>query len=299
MILLYHRIADLADDPLSLAVTPARFRAQMEVLRSLAPVVSFEDLARPATAPRVLITFDDGYVDNARCAAPILEDLALPATFFVTSAPFTGATQEFWWDRLAHLLLEAPDPRRASIELPLPGGRRVVADLRSAAARRRTFLLCNEVLVYEPPAVQESVLAAIAAQVGGDPASCAEHGRLGAAELRRLHDGGLITIGAHTRDHFCLAALDHETARDQIAGVRDDLAAILGAPPEVLAYPYGGSRLVDERHEQIAAAAGYRWACTTHRGVWRGSGSPHALPRLLVPDVDATAFRAILEPVLV
>lgn len=46
---------------------------------------------------RLAITFDDGYVDNVRIAAPELRARGLPACFFVT-AGFIGTRTQPWWD---------------------------------------------------------------------------------------------------------------------------------------------------------------------------------------------------------
>lgn len=43
------------------------------------------------------ITFDDGYRDNFELAAPVLKELHLPATFFVTT-DFIGSEIVPWWD---------------------------------------------------------------------------------------------------------------------------------------------------------------------------------------------------------
>jgi len=45
----------------------------------------------------VVITFDDGYLDNFEVAAPILTRLALPATFFVVTRYMSTDTVA-WWD---------------------------------------------------------------------------------------------------------------------------------------------------------------------------------------------------------
>jgi peptidoglycan/xylan/chitin deacetylase (PgdA/CDA1 family) len=44
------------------------------------------------------ITFDDGYLDNYEVAAPILQRLGLPATFFITS-DFIGSQRVPFWDK--------------------------------------------------------------------------------------------------------------------------------------------------------------------------------------------------------
>jgi peptidoglycan/xylan/chitin deacetylase (PgdA/CDA1 family) len=56
-------------------------------------------LERGDTLDRHLaITFDDGYRDNFENAAPILERLSLPATFFIVSQ-WIGSDVVPWWDR--------------------------------------------------------------------------------------------------------------------------------------------------------------------------------------------------------
>lgn len=297
IILMYHRIGAPGDDPLQLFVSPEHFRAQMEVLREVLPVVGFDALDTPASAPRAIVTFDDGYLDNLDHAVPVLTDLGIPATFFVTTAALDPAEPEFWWDRLAHLLLTDDAPPTDAVTVGLADGRSVRVDVRTPAGRRRCFVLCNERLVYAAPAVQEALLADLAAQLGRSVQCCASHGRMNAAQLRALHDGGLVTIGAHTRHHHCLAALDEADARAEIAGCRSDLAAVLGTPPALLAYPYGAPGTVDERHDALAAEAGYSWACTTRRGAWVGEGSPHALPRVAVFDIGPDEFRSLLAAV--
>jgi peptidoglycan/xylan/chitin deacetylase (PgdA/CDA1 family) len=98
-ILGYHRISDDHDE---LAVTPARFREQMQVLRgselTLTRLASLGSLAAlPAGVRHVCVTFDDGYRDNLEHAVPVLDELAIPATIFLPTRIIDGATPLHWY----------------------------------------------------------------------------------------------------------------------------------------------------------------------------------------------------------
>ena len=88
-VLLYHRTNDFSKDHLTVSID--RFIEQLDVLRRLYPILSLKEALDAAKARRflgpnaVVITFDDGYADNAELAAPILKYFGLPATFFVSA----------------------------------------------------------------------------------------------------------------------------------------------------------------------------------------------------------------------
>jgi peptidoglycan/xylan/chitin deacetylase (PgdA/CDA1 family) len=91
VILGYHGIAEagLLDDLSLLLVPPARFRRQLELM--LAAGFRFVTLARlieeeGAEPPPgfAVVTFDDGMRNNHSVALPILRELGIPATVFVT-----------------------------------------------------------------------------------------------------------------------------------------------------------------------------------------------------------------------
>jgi peptidoglycan/xylan/chitin deacetylase (PgdA/CDA1 family) len=100
-ILFYHRVAD---EPDPLAVSPARFAAQMEALaadgRRVVDVIAAADmLARGERADGVVaLSFDDGYRDVAEHALPQLERLGFRATVFVATGVLDG-TATFTWYR--------------------------------------------------------------------------------------------------------------------------------------------------------------------------------------------------------
>jgi peptidoglycan/xylan/chitin deacetylase (PgdA/CDA1 family) len=76
-------------------------------------------------------------------------------------------------------------------------------------------------------------------------------------QVRELHAAG-VEIGCHTRTHPDLTAIPEEAAREELAGSRDLLEALLDSPVRVAAYPYGRA---NDAVRRAAASAGLAFAC--------------------------------------
>lgn len=98
-VFLYHRISD---DPDPLALSPAKFRAQMEYLasngvRAVDAVTALDQLYAGELEPRtVALTFDDGFQDVLDNAQPVLAELGFTATVFVATAVIEGEARYTW-----------------------------------------------------------------------------------------------------------------------------------------------------------------------------------------------------------
>lgn len=100
MILMYHGVADVAEDPNQLCVTPSRFAAQMAALQRLGlRGVAIGTLVDAMRAGRqrglVGITFDDGYVNVLEAALPELKHRGFTASVFIISGRLGGTND---WD---------------------------------------------------------------------------------------------------------------------------------------------------------------------------------------------------------
>ncbi|MDP8904260.1 MAG: polysaccharide deacetylase family protein [Chloroflexota bacterium] len=105
-ILFYHRVST-ARDPL--AVTPHRFRDQMSFLArndyTVVDITRALDLAPNSNGTKLIaLTFDDGYLDIAENALPILQKLGFHATVFVATGAIDGVVTFGWYDEQPPLL---------------------------------------------------------------------------------------------------------------------------------------------------------------------------------------------------
>jgi peptidoglycan/xylan/chitin deacetylase (PgdA/CDA1 family) len=102
--LLYHKVGPppAGSRHPEISVTPARFASHLAMLRALrrTPIalsayVAYRRGAAPLPPRPVVITFDDGYLNNYEHALPVLQRFGAPATIFLVS-DLLGATNR--WD---------------------------------------------------------------------------------------------------------------------------------------------------------------------------------------------------------
>ena len=305
VILCYHRVFNPERDPHLLSVRPECFRAQMEIVRQRARPVPLDDPGH--LSPRsVVVTFDDGYLDNLENALPILRALEIPATIYIATGN-VGANREFWWDDLERLTLGAPNlPKVVGVEI---NGRdfeweleRNQPDDRSwnvlspneRTPRQRLFCELHALLRPLPAAQQEAVLAQLRAITGRSPGARPLYRSLAESELKMLATESLITLGAHTVLHPDLALRSGEKQRAEIAGSKAQLEQYIARPVEHFSYPYGSH---NDDSIKICAQLKLRTAVTCVTRAVEPGASPFRLPRLLVRDWDGPEFARQLAAV--
>lgn len=292
LILAYHRVTDLAEDAEELAVKPERFRLQMRALKGLYDLLRLGESWPPISRPAAIVTFDDGYADNATTALPILEEEEVPATFFVT----TGAVErgaEFWWDELARRVL---DPAAASTTLELGEGpaRRSWA-VRTRDERAACYRDLHGIVRALLPEPRERLLAEIRAARGGDQATRASYRPLTVDEVARLGKSEWATVGAHGVTHTSFSKLPLDAQRSEMTESRERLRAWTGTAIDTFSFPFGGRRDFSGESVRLARAAGFRRIAANVPGQARRRPDPFLVPRFLVRDWDRDRFAAELK----
>jgi peptidoglycan/xylan/chitin deacetylase (PgdA/CDA1 family) len=292
IVLLYHRVTRRASDPELLAVTPENFRAQMQHLKENHPLVRFEEDWSNSPRPAVAVTFDDGYADNAREALPILTELGIPATFFLSSANL-GSAREFWWDELGRLLLQG-ERFPGSFTLSR-GARQERWPTGSAPERERLYGEIVPRLTDADLESRDAILVQLRAWAGKCEEPDVGNRSLSFDELTRLAGSELVSIGAHTVNHCRLSALPLQAQREEIEGSRHRLEDLLDREIASFSYPYGKHCHYTRESVALCRELGFRKAAANFPGQSHRWSDPYQVPRHLVRDWPVELFAAKLK----
>ncbi|MFI4957533.1 MAG: polysaccharide deacetylase family protein [Lysobacterales bacterium] len=300
-ILAYHRVLTVQDSnafdfDLDLVSTSADgFREQMQLLQrdfsptALGDVIAALDAGTRLPTNAVVVTFDDGYDDNYRVAYPILRELGVPATFFVSTSHIDSG-RPFGYDWLVHMILRAPVQRlvlpELDLDLPMPPLRAERRQLASQVLRRMKGF---------GDAVQSSIIGRLERdwQMPSD-AGHPDCRPMSWDALREMKASG-FEIGSHGVGHCMLAKLPPEQLEAELVESRAALERELGEPAILLSYPVGGDLAFDRRVMEATMAAGYQAACSYICGTNPQSAlNRYALHRLPVERVMGTGWFAAM-----
>jgi peptidoglycan/xylan/chitin deacetylase (PgdA/CDA1 family) len=292
LILTYHRVVpETSRNPFRVQVTAKRFAQHLDYLRQTYPVVSVDDLVqqlrRRALRHRrqVVLTFDDGYVDNYLHAAPLLQEHGLTAVFYLT-AGYIGGARPFWWDELDRLVMSHPG---TSLEVGAP----IHQTYSLADAERRLAAvhdLCAR-LRRLAPQEREALLdrlsdgARLQSEVVDQPMTW--------DQARSLARQG-FTLGAHSCQHPSLGGLTEAQARQEVEGSKAILETELQAEVAHFSYPHDDAdyhtRCPSPVSRQAVSQAGFTSAVSVVCGVNSVGQDLFALRRITVRDWDRSEF---------
>lgn len=292
VVLVYHRVAELYDDPEMIAVAPGNFRRQMEFLKQHVPILRLEDPWSDRPGPAVVITFDDGYADNVLQALPILEEVGVPASFFVSTAHL-GTNQVFWWHRLeAVLLREGTFPARFELKDPRFGRAWATA---SFEQRQALYAELGMHMRRLDPDRRDAWIGQLEQWAGPAAVPADLHRLMTREELQLLAESPWAAVGAHSVSHTALAALTEAQQREEIFSSKQALETLTGQEITLFSYPFGRKSEYNRISIDLCRAAGFTRAAANFPGQVHRWTDPLQLPRHLVRNWDLETFAAELK----
>jgi len=159
----------------------------------------------------ILVTFDDGYFNNAR-AVPVLEEFGVPAVFFI-STRHVMENKCFWWDVLYR--------RRRAEHVEWPAISREGATLKERRYDEIEDRLREQ---FGPDALTP---------IGDTDRPFTPD------ELAEFNRSPFVHLGNHTSEHAILTEYDEPEVERLVRECQDDLRAMCGVVPTFISYPNG------------------------------------------------------------
>jgi len=240
VVLLYHGVTTSSQGLAALDgkhLLAERFRGQLEMFRRRRRVVALAELLealRSGTDTRgmLAITFDDGYLDNFTCAAPILAEFRMPATFFIATG-FIGNERWMWNDRLEAALDAAP---AGEFVIPSTGKVLRLGEMRERIAVLRQIKSKLKRLHWQDAEARAREIEHALGLRGRAPTGIYRF--MSWDQVRALARGG-FEIGAHTVNHALLSRVPRDEAEREIIDSRDQIVAEVGHCSPTFCYPNG------------------------------------------------------------
>ncbi len=223
----------------------------------------------------VVLTFDDGYLDNYTYGLQLARELHIPFTIFLIPGYVDSGTC-FWW-LAGELLLNRTKVEKVTIEektYTLPADRRAVAEvidrqLRYAASvesRERFLAQLQDALQVSLPTREQEKNTLLP---------------LNWDEIREMQASALVSFGAHTMHHPVLEhVVDTKEVAYEVAEAKHILEQRLERPIRTFAYPIGKMKDIGDVGLSAVSVAGYTWALTTIEEINTADTNPYLLCRL-------------------
>jgi len=220
-------------------------------------------------------TIDDGYKDNYDFAWPVFKKYACPFTVFVTTDIIEGKAC-LWW-----LILEQVIKRQKEVEIDWENHLKKL-DTSTLAKKKQAWEEIYWPLRGSNETELRQTIQVLAERYDIDTDALCRNLAMTWDEVRALNKDELVTIGAHTVSHPCLAELSYRDVRYEMTESRARIFKKLGEEPKFFCYPYGDETTAGQREFALAKDVGYEAALTTRKGVIYAEHHAHifALPRV-------------------
>lgn len=221
MILMFHRVLpDLNShnrilNNLALEVSAEFLESIIVELKKDYEIISLDSLYEKLMhnsngKPFVCFTFDDGYVDNYEVSYPILKKHNVPFTIYVTSS-FPEKKAILWWHMLESLLLNS------NVITFKYSDSKYYFNTGNLKQKNNTFRQLSHLILNSPQHQIKNFIDALFHD-SDCSVSAATYNSLAMTwdQIIELSNDPLVTIGAHTENHYNLKQLTAEEVKWEI-----------------------------------------------------------------------------------
>lgn len=256
-ILMYHRISM---DTNSEGISAEQFREQVKILKKYFFPMTLKDLMQAHEAGNVpkhavVVTFDDGYADFANYAWPIIQEVGIPATIFITTG-FVNGDLWLWPDEIKYAIKYT---LKREVSLPVLG--KVIIKNNAVNAWNILADHCLKVKNSEKNIILDRLYCEL--EVERPMTAPAEVSAVSWKQLKEMVDSGL-EVGSHSHTHPILTKLDQVELHQEIYLSKELIKKNLDVDPVSFCYPNGTRSDFDKNIKALVSEAGYRYAVAAY-----------------------------------
>lgn len=279
-VVMYHYTRDLAHSryPELKGLDHPLFEEQLRFFKADFHPVTMEEVLEAAEGRRnlpekaILLTFDDGYIDNFTVAFPLLQKYKLQGSFFIPGRTFTENVL-LDVNKIHFILASAPSACvKADMLNILDRYREESPDLPSNEKLYRQYAVKSRFDDADTLFVKRVLQTAIPENIRSDIASTLFEKYVGSSEqcfsrelymnrdqIRCLKENGMF-IGVHGYDHYWLGNLTPRQMKEDIEKALEVMDEFIDRNAWVMNYPYGN---YDQEVIRYIAAHGCKLGLTT------------------------------------
>lgn len=258
-IAMYHYTRDLLHSryPEIKGLDITLFRQQIDFMKNKFSIVTMEQvmdaIERNYELPEraLLLTFDDGYIDNYTFAFPVLEEFGLQGSFFIPGKTFT--THQLLDVNKIHYILASTTPQKLLEDVKKEmdyyrGGEFDYAPtdelfnkyaVESRFDTKETIFIKRMLQTVLPEKVRNLISSNLFVKyVGVTEEQLAYELYISEDQIRTMKRHGMF-IGIHGYDHYWLGNLESGKMRQDISSALDALDEFIDRKHWVMNYPYG------------------------------------------------------------
>jgi peptidoglycan/xylan/chitin deacetylase (PgdA/CDA1 family) len=282
VILFYHRFQKRKGPAVPPKLWIDVFRRQMAHVRREYEVTTLDRLVEGVGTeggfrnPTVVITMDDGFRDNFELAFPVLTEMDMPATIFLTSG-LIGTEKAPWVDEIGMAIWRTELKHLAFPELL---GEKTL-DLSSAEGRGLASHELYERLLEVEHEKKEGLVLEVLEILWGDSGERCPNERV-MLTWDEIRDMGQhkISFGAHTVSHPVLSRMPFEDAAREILDSKEMIEKQVGGEIKHFAIPNGRDEDFTEELREFCKKGVFLSVATTNIGRVDPGADVYRLPRI-------------------
>lgn len=287
-VLFYHRVNKYGD---YFGIDTDVFKLQIEYLSRNFNLISLQDFLKILNKEifvkkPLLLTFDDGYLDNYTDAYPVLKKYSAPAAMFLTT-DFIDNKMWMWHDQYRYIIENTP---LKTVDVTLNGDRYTLSLNNNLGRRQARINICG--CYKNLPRIQrmqklKELATLLKVDIPEYPTY--KYAPLSWDNIKEMSKNN-IGFGAHTCNHEILSKLKNEDAHYELFQSKKRIEEELQLEVNSFAYPNGQDSDFTDITKMLLKKCNYALAFTTLKGINKVTTDKFSIKRIAAGDTFGDRF---------